>query len=235
MKKHGLEVEAEFRNTTANGVYYFVKGMMGVNENRIIFKDDPPYAPEYQKIAGKPLGGQTSGVQLAGNGYFTSVDDIHILPSPLAISGLNVGDYAFIDYNADGSVSNLDAYPIRGSLYPPVTYSFSSGFSYNNFDFSFLFQGNIGKYVEYNQQCQPLHTAFPRYGIHTEPGLVAGSRSNGLQYVYRGSFLEKSGLPETERGLCRLLLCPQMANTTGRIPGQSVYDSEQPAYFYEPY
>lgn len=165
MKKHGFEIEAEFRNTTSTGFYYFVRGMIGVNENRIIFKDDPPYAPDYQKIAGKPLGAQTSGVQLAGNGYFTSVDDIHILPAPLAISGLNVGDYAFIDYNADGTVSNLDAYPIRGSLYPPVTYSFSSGFSYNNFDFNFLFQGNIGKYVEYNQNFEAEFTK-GNYQVH---------------------------------------------------------------------
>jgi len=165
LKKHGIEVELEYKNTFAGNFYYFIKGMVGMNENRIIFKDDPPYAPNYQKMEGKQLGAQTSGVQLAGSGYFTSVDDIHILPSPLPASGLNVGDYAFIDYNADGTVSNLDAYPIKGSLYPPVTYSFSAGFNYKNFDFNFLFQGNIGKYVEYNQNFEAEFTK-GNYQVH---------------------------------------------------------------------
>ncbi len=165
LKKHGFEVELEYKNTNPQGFYYFAKGMVGVNENRIQFKDDPPYAPDYQKEAGKPLGAQTSGVQLAGSGYFTSVDDIHILPSPLAASGLNIGDYAFIDYNADGTVSNLDAYPIKGSLYPPVTYSFSAGFNYKNFDFNFLFQGNVGKYVQYNQNFEAEFTK-GNYQVH---------------------------------------------------------------------
>jgi TonB-linked SusC/RagA family outer membrane protein len=202
MKKHGLEIEAEFRNTTATGVYYFVKGLMGANENRIVFKDDPPYAPDYQKMAGKPLGGQTSGVQLAGSGYFTSVDDIHILPSPLAVSGLNVGDYSFIDYNADGTVSNLDAYPIRGSLYPPVTYSFSSGFSYKNFDFSFLFQGNIGKYVEYNQNFEAeftkgnfqVHASQLDYWTPTNPN----ANHSTLHYPGTGYIRNLAWLPAVE-------------------------------------
>ena len=56
LKKHGIEVEAEFNKTTANNLNYFFKGIFGFNENRVIFKDDLPYAPDYAKAAGKPLG-----------------------------------------------------------------------------------------------------------------------------------------------------------------------------------
>ena len=165
LKKHGFEVELEHRNTLTSGFSYHLKGLFGFNENRIVFKDDPPYAPDYQKIEGKPLGAQTSGVQLAGSGYYTSIDDIHILSNPMAITGLNVGDYAYIDYNADGTVSTLDAYPIEGSLYPPITYSFSGGFIYKNFEFSFLFQGNHGKYAEFNQNFEAEFTK-GNYEVH---------------------------------------------------------------------
>jgi len=150
MKKHGIEVEAEFNKTTANKLNYFVKGIFGFNENRVIYKDDLPYAPEYTKEAGKPLGAQLNGVLLTGTGYFTSIDDIHNNAAPLDIEKLNVGDYKYLDYTADGGITFLDKYAIDGLTYPPVTYSLSSGFSYKGFEFNFMFQGNYGKYVEFN-------------------------------------------------------------------------------------
>ncbi|HOI49736.1 MAG TPA: SusC/RagA family TonB-linked outer membrane protein, partial [Prolixibacteraceae bacterium] len=150
LKKHGFEVELEFNKTTASQLNYWVKGIFGFNENRIIYKDDFPYAPDYTKDAGKPLGAQLNGVLLTGTGYFTSIDDIHNNPSPIISEKLNVGDYKYLDYSADGAITNLDKYPIDGSLYPPITDSFSSGFSWKGFDFHLMFQGNEGKFVDFN-------------------------------------------------------------------------------------
>ena len=124
LKKHGIEVEAEFNKTTAGNLNYFVRGIFGFNENRVVYKDDLPYAPEYVKAAGKPLGmphngypddGQAAGVLLTGTGYFTSVDDLHNNATPIAINLLNVGDYVFLDYNADATITNKDKFPIKGS------------------------------------------------------------------------------------------------------------------------
>ena len=151
MKKQGFEVEVEFNKTTATQLNYWVKGIFGYNENRIIFKDDPTYAPDYTKNAGKPLGAQLSGVELTGTGYYTSVDDIHNNPSPIDLFKVNVGDYKFLDYKVDGKITSLDKYPIAGSTFPPITFSLSSGFSYKKFEFNFMLQGNLGKYVDYNQ------------------------------------------------------------------------------------
>lgn len=151
IKKQGFEVELEFNKTTSSQLNYFVKGLFGYNENRIIFKDDPIYAPDYTKNAGKPVDAQLNGVVLTGTGYFTSVNDIHNNPAPIAIEKLNVGDYKYLDYTADGSITSVDKYPLAGSTYPPITYSLSAGFNYKGFDFNLLFQGNSGKYVVYNQ------------------------------------------------------------------------------------
>ncbi|MGB4415770.1 MAG: TonB-dependent receptor [Paludibacter sp.] len=150
MKKHGFELELEYNGNIGSDFDYFVKGNFGFNENRIIYKDDLPYAEDYQKQAGKLYGGQLSGLELNGNQYFTSVDDLHLNPSPVAVTASNVGDYQYIDYNGDGIINTADKHPVAGSLYPPVTYSFSSGFTYKGFDFNFMFQGNSGKYVNYN-------------------------------------------------------------------------------------
>lgn len=162
VKKHGIEVEASWDRAVNDNFSYHLKGIVGFNENRVIFKDDPPYAPWHTKLEGKPLsemlseefgleGLEFSGVELTGSGYYTTIDDIHTNPSPITLEKLIVGDYKFLDYTADGTITSLDKYPIKGLTYPPWTFSWSGGFTWKNFDFNVLFQGNIGKYVQYNQ------------------------------------------------------------------------------------
>lgn len=162
LKKHGFEVEAELNRTTNNKLNYYVKGMVGFNENRIIFRDDLTYAPDYRKYAGKqlgmpegynvPLGVSTgaAGVLLINSEYLTSVDDIHNHAIPIPPNQQNVGDYVYLDYDVDGTITSRDKYPIEGSLYPPITYSASGGLKYKGWGLNLMFQGNKGKYVEFN-------------------------------------------------------------------------------------
>lgn len=154
LKKHGVEFEVEYNKKVNPDFSYNLRGVFGYNDNRVVFKDDLPYAPEYKKDAGKPLGAQTGGTLLAGSGYYTSIDDIWNNASPIATSGLNVGDYKFLDYSADGLINNMDQAPIKGNLYPPITFSGGGGFTWKKFDFSFLLQGNTGKYVDFNQSYE---------------------------------------------------------------------------------
>lgn len=148
LKKHGIEIEAEFRKNVSNNFTYFLKGIFGFNENRIIFRDDPIYAPRHQKQAGTPFGGIMSGIDLTGTGYFTSINDIHNNAAAVSFSSLHVGDFKYLDFNADGQVSSaMDRHPIKGSNYAPITYSFTSGFTWKNFEFSMMLAGNIGKYT----------------------------------------------------------------------------------------
>lgn len=162
VKKHGVDIDIEYRKKFGNDFEYFAKAIFGFNENRVIFKDDPASYPEYMKQAGKPITGtlnaeygldglELNGVTLTGSGYYTTIDDVHNNVSPVDITRLYVGDYKFLDYNADGTVNAFDKHPIKGLTYPPITYSFSTGFSWKGWDFNFLLAGNQGKYVQYNQ------------------------------------------------------------------------------------
>jgi len=148
IKKHGIEIEAEYKKSVSNNFNYSLKGILGFNENRIIFRDDPPFTPRHVAYAGKPLGAQMSGIELAGSGYFTSINDIHNNVGPSAFSAMHVGDFKINDYNGDGIINSTgDRHPIKGSEYAPITYSLSSGFEWKNFEFSMLLAGNIGKYT----------------------------------------------------------------------------------------
>ena len=162
LKKHGFEFEAEFNKSTAYGLNYFVKGMLGFNENRIVSRDDLQYAPDYRKYAGKQLGMPegvaavtlvstgAAGVKLINSEYHTTIDDIHYHSLAIPPNNLNVGDHNFLDYDVDGSVTVRDKYPIKGSQYAPITYSFTTGFTYKGWGLNLMFQGNHGKYVLFN-------------------------------------------------------------------------------------
>lgn len=152
MKKHGFDVELKYRNTTAKGFYWEVGGMLGMNENRILNYEDPPYTPEYQKIAGKPYKAQSNGMNSIGNGYFNTIDEIHGYPSTLTVwNYVYPGILKLLDYNGDGLITTTDMHAIEGNAYSPVTYSFSAAFGYKRFNFRMLWYGNEGKYIDFNR------------------------------------------------------------------------------------
>ena len=148
VKKHGAEVEVAFRKTINKDFTYNLSSSFSFDENRVVFKDDLPFAPDYAKAAGKPLGYQIQN-ELANTGYFTSMDDRHIYPTSGAWNNVYLGSHMVLDYNADGKIDGTDMPPVKGLAYPPITVSFSGGLSWKRFDFSFLFSGNIMKYIDY--------------------------------------------------------------------------------------
>ena len=151
MKKHGFEVELKWADRLSNGLGYYVSSMFSFNENRIINYEDPPYLPDYQKVAGKPYKGQQNGISVVDGGYYTSVDDIHNYPSYAADwSYVPVGAYKYLDYCADGSLNVNDLHSVPGSQYPSMLASLGFGFDWRGWEFSVLFYGNYGKYVIYN-------------------------------------------------------------------------------------
>ena len=155
MKKHGIDIELGWAEKTPTGFGYNLTAMVSLNENRITNYEDAPYAPEYQKTAGKPYKGQTDGVSIVDSGYFESIDDIHNYPAYTTDwNFVNVGAYKYLDYSADGRLSVEDLHAIAGSQYPPVVCSFRAGFDYKGFEFSMLWYANLGKWVEYNKSWE---------------------------------------------------------------------------------
>ena len=155
MKKHGIDIELGWADKTPTGFGYNLTAMVSLHENRITNCEDAPYAPEYQKTAGKPYKGQTDGVSIVDSGYFESIDDIHNYPAYTTDwNFVNVGAYKYLDYSADGRLSVEDLHAIAGSQYPPVVCSFRAGFDYKGFEFSMLWYANLGKWVEYNKSWE---------------------------------------------------------------------------------
>lgn len=152
LKKHGFEVEVNWKNTASGGFTYNFGGMIGLSENRITKYGDAPYAPEYQKYAGTPLQSARTGDQLIDDRFFGSIDEIHGYPN-YATEWTNVvpGVYKFLDYVPDGKISQQDLHVLEGSTYAPGVYSFNVGGAYKGLTFKVLCTGTIGKYINYKR------------------------------------------------------------------------------------
>ena len=146
MKKHGIDIELGWND---------LKALLSLNENRITNYEDAPYAPDYQKVAGKAYMGQTGGMSVVDSGYYENVNDIHNYP---AYSDnwlyVNIGSYKYLDYAVDGSLNSQDLHAIAGSQYPPVSCSFRGGFEYKGLEFNMLWTADFGKYVNYNNSWE---------------------------------------------------------------------------------
>lgn len=87
------------------------------------------------------------------NGQYQSYDAL--VNSPVYVSrNTVVGDYAYEDWNGDGQVSSQDNHPISYSGLPLITYGFSVGASYKNFDLNMTWNGAGKVYVSYTEQLR---------------------------------------------------------------------------------
>ena len=59
---------------------------------------------------------------------------------------LEPGDFKYVDQNGDGKIDAQDRV-ILGSYVPNFTYGINLGFSYKNFDFSMVMQGQTGNQI----------------------------------------------------------------------------------------
>ena len=154
IKKHGIEIEADYSKRLNKDFRFNVGGNFSFVENRILAYDDAPFSLEHQKSVGTPLGSQTSGAYLIDGEYFTSIDDIHSNFLPVNINNVVVGDYKFLDYTSDGLIDKDDLTRMKGSLYPPIAYAVKAGFRWKGLDVNMLFQGYAGKYVNFDQMYE---------------------------------------------------------------------------------
>jgi len=142
-KSQGFEFEATWRNHTSFGLKYWVTGIVAFSENRIVERGDPAGTPEYQKYAGKPIY-TTNG--LLTNGFYNSWDDLYNMPQS-GWSGTHIpGDLAYLDYNADGIINDVDKVPMEYQSNPNWTSSINLGLEYKGFHLTAMLVGAKGIY-----------------------------------------------------------------------------------------
>ncbi|MCG9792288.1 SusC/RagA family TonB-linked outer membrane protein [Flavobacterium algicola] len=142
-ESHGYELSLTYKNRTGGGFNYSATAFYGFNENRITKSAaDGPGTPGYTTVAGKPSG---STALLQTDGYFQNIDEVVNYPTFAGNPGL--GDYRYIDYNANGTViGNSLEDQIRFDLpaSPKHSYSLRLSGSYKSWSISALLSGIEG-------------------------------------------------------------------------------------------
>ena len=144
-KSHGIDLQLSWNDNIGSDFHYSADLMFSTSENRIIYKDDPANYLDYEKDAGKPIGYQK---RYTVTGNYESLDDIYntAATSLSTADKLIPGDYAYIDFNADGVIDSKDMMVMEYTNYPLTTVSLSLGFNWKGLGFSALLYSPIGQY-----------------------------------------------------------------------------------------
>lgn len=140
MKNYGIDGEISY-NDNINSFDYWIKGLFTFAKNKILEMDEVDRRYPYMQRTGKPFQ-QYFG--LIADGFYNTWEEVNDPNRPVSMwngNKIQPGDVKYRDVNGDGVIDNYDMVPIGYSPFPEISYGFSFGGNYKNFDFSVLFQG----------------------------------------------------------------------------------------------
>jgi TonB-dependent starch-binding outer membrane protein SusC len=125
----------------------------GYAKNKVVFWDESPDVPDYQRATGKSFG--TNGYNFLAyqyDGVFRDAKEIaaNTIDYSAATGKLQPGDMKFKDVNGDNKITGLDQVRLDKNRDPTLTGGISLNAQYRNFDLSILFQGATGGLLLFN-------------------------------------------------------------------------------------
>lgn len=153
VENRGVEVTLSHNNTFGNLEYFFSGNFTYVqnevietsaNEN-VIIDGDTELGNVSRMEVGFPIG-YFKGYEVEG--IYRTQQEIDAVAEvyPDLVENLKPGDIIYRDQNSNGELNAEDMVMI-GNPYPDIIYSFNAGLYYNDFDFSFQFQGIQGNEI----------------------------------------------------------------------------------------
>ena len=197
-------------NGHSGGFTYSVSVNGGYAKNKVLFADEAPGAPAWQKYTGHPFsaGGGFSFLAYQYDGVFK--DDKDIAANTLNYTGvtpaLKPGDMKFKDINNDGKINGDDQTRLDKTNDPTFTGGVNIKVSYKSFDCSILFQGatggllyigtesgDIGNYLKYSYDHQwtidhPSSTD-PRLANRSNTYYTGGGARNNTYFLRNSNYL----------------------------------------------
>jgi TonB-linked SusC/RagA family outer membrane protein len=137
VRNAGFEGIVTYRDQ-AGGFDYTVSANGSYSKNKILFWDETPGIPEYQKSTGRPIG---SSLYYQAIGIFNNPGEIDAYPH---WAGAIPGDVIFEDVNDDGEINGLDRVMHEKNNIPRFIYGATLNLGYKGFDLAVLLQGATG-------------------------------------------------------------------------------------------
>ncbi|SDK84590.1 TonB-linked outer membrane protein, SusC/RagA family [Catalinimonas alkaloidigena] len=118
----------------------------GYSKNKVLFWDEAPGAPAWQRTTGKPMYTYQAYIY---DGVFKdqSAIDANTIDYSAITQTLRPGDMKYVDYNNDGKITPDDQVRNDKTNIPTFQGGVNIGAQFKNFDLSILFQGAAGAQV----------------------------------------------------------------------------------------
>jgi len=168
-ENNGYEIVADFSRQLTTDLSVNLGGWLMYARNKIVFIDEANRGDDYAyplRQEGYSYG-QVFGYRIDrnnGNGFFNSEAELAANNLTYEIGAPRVGDLKYCDLNNDGVINDKDKAPLGFGSLPRFSYAFNGGFSFRNFDLSFLFQG-IGDYWDVDMENGRVEYTFD--GVYT--------------------------------------------------------------------
>jgi TonB-linked SusC/RagA family outer membrane protein len=142
VKSTGFETTLGYSKHQGN-FWYGASANMTLAKSQIIFIDEAPGVLDYQRQTGRPM---NTYLLYNSIGIFRTQADLDSHPH---LSGAQLGDLIYEDYNKDGKITADDQVRTKYGNIPQVTYGLTLNGGWKNFDISLLFAGQarVSQYV----------------------------------------------------------------------------------------
>ncbi|MEM7380249.1 MAG: TonB-dependent receptor, partial [Bacteroidota bacterium] len=142
----GFEFNFNYYGGNPDGFKYDFGINGGYAKNEVVFQDETPGAPSYQRLEGKPI---RSYLVYESDGAFFDEADIanNTLDYSAVTPELRPGDMKFKDINGDGVINGDDQVRLEENDTPKFNFGITFNGSYKNFDLNVLFQGATGSSI----------------------------------------------------------------------------------------
>ena len=136
-------IEATFGYKHSGNFSYNISANMTYAKNEVVFVDEATGVLDHQKETGKTL---NSYLLYREIGIFRTEEDLNSYPH---LSGAQLGDLIYEDYNKDGEITADDKVRTKYSNIPEITFGLNFSANWKNFDVSMVFAGQtrVSQYV----------------------------------------------------------------------------------------
>ncbi|MBO0933996.1 SusC/RagA family TonB-linked outer membrane protein [Fibrella aquatilis] len=246
----GFEFSLNYNHKTTSGLSMRMGVNGGYAKNKVVFMDEVPGAPDYQRQEGKPI---LAPLVFQADGAFR--DQAAIDANKLDYSGVTgkllPGDLRIKDTNGDGKITADDA--VRSDKNSTPTFNFGANFDfrYKNFDLNILFQGatgailfiqtesgDIGNYLKYSYDnrwsIDKPSDKYPRLASRGDTYYTGGNFGTNTNFMFSKDYVRLKNislgytLPNTlisRVGLSNLRVFVSGQNVL-TFAAQDIYDPE---------
>lgn len=201
----GFEFNIMYNGKAANGLSFRTGINGGYAKNKVVFMDEVPGAPGYQRQEGKQIGGYLA---FKSDGVFrdAAAIDANKIDYSAVTSKLLPGDMRFEDVNGDGKITADDAVRLDKNLTPTFNFGATADFRFRGFDLNILFQGatgaalriqtesgDIGNFLKYSYDnrwsIDNPSSEHPRLASRGDTYYTGGNYGNNTYFLFSKNYL----------------------------------------------